>query len=58
MKEFCALRAKSYSYLMDDNSGVRKSKETKKMGNKTSLCWKTTQQTFVGLEDICNTSSV
>ena len=56
MKEFCALRAKSYSYLMDDNSGVRKSKETKKMGNKTSLCWKTTQQTFVGLEDVLKTT--
>ena len=30
MKEFCALRAKKYSYLMDDNSEVKKSKGTKK----------------------------
>ena len=30
MKEFCALRAKTYSYLMDDNSEVKKSKGTKK----------------------------
>ena len=30
MKEFCALRAKIYSYLMDDNSEVKKSKGTKK----------------------------
>ena len=30
MKEFCALRAKSYSYLMDDDSEVKKSKGTKK----------------------------
>ena len=30
MKELCALRAKIYSYLMDDNSDVKKSKETKK----------------------------
>ena len=30
MKEFCSLRAKKYSYLMDDNSEVKKSKETKK----------------------------
>ena len=30
MKEFCALRAKTYSYLMDDNSEVNKSKGTKK----------------------------
>ena len=29
MKEFCALRAKTYSYLMDDNGEVRKSKGTK-----------------------------
>ena len=29
MKEFCALRAKTYLYLMDDNSEVKKSKGTK-----------------------------
>ena len=29
MKEFCALRAKAYSYLMNDNSEVKKSKGTK-----------------------------
>ena len=28
MKEFCAVRAKTYSYLMDDNSEVKKSKGT------------------------------
>ena len=30
MKEFCTLRAKSYSYLMGDDSEVKKSKGTKK----------------------------
>ena len=30
MKEFCAIRAKTYSYLMDDDSEVKKSKGTKK----------------------------
>ena len=30
MKEFCALRAKTCSYLMDDDSAVKKSKGTKK----------------------------
>ena len=30
MKEFCALRVKIYSYLMDDGSEVKKSKGTKK----------------------------
>ena len=27
MKKFCALRAKTYSYLMDDNSEVKNLKE-------------------------------
>ena len=31
MKEFCALRAKTYSYLMDDDSEVKKAKGTKNM---------------------------
>ena len=35
MKEFCALRAKTYLYIMGDNSAVKKSKGTKKMRNKT-----------------------
>ena len=30
MKEFCALRAKTYSYLMDDDSKIKKSKGTKR----------------------------
>ena len=30
MNEFCALKAKAYSYLMDDNSEVKKSKGTRK----------------------------
>ena len=30
IKKFCALRAKTYSYLMDDGSEVKKSKGTKK----------------------------
>ena len=30
MKEFCALRAKTYSYLMDDNREAKKSNGTKK----------------------------
>ena len=30
MKEFCALRAKTYSYIIGDNSEVKKSKGTKK----------------------------
>ena len=30
MKEFCALRAKKYSYLIDDDSEVKKPKGTKK----------------------------
>ena len=30
MKEFCGLRAKTYAYLMDDNSEKKKAKGTKK----------------------------
>ena len=30
MKEFCALRAKTYSFLKGGNSEVKKSKRTKK----------------------------
>ena len=30
MKEFCALRAKTYAYLMDDDIENKKAKETKK----------------------------
>ena len=30
MKEFCTITAKTYSYLLDDNSEVKKSKGTKK----------------------------
>ena len=43
MKEFCALRAKTYSYLMDDNSEVKKSKGTKKCVINVKLCLKTIQ---------------
>ena len=37
MKEFSALRAKTYSYLMDDNSEIKKSKGTKKCVIKREL---------------------
>ena len=37
MKEFCALRAKTYSCLIDDNSEVKKSKGTKKCVIKREL---------------------
>ena len=37
MKEFCSLRAKTYSYLVDDNSEVKKSERTKKCVIKPEL---------------------
>ena len=37
MKEFCTLRAKTYSYLIDDNSEIKKSKRTKKCVIKREL---------------------
>ena len=40
MKEFVALRAKTYSYLMDDDSEHKKSKRNKKVCIKKDLCLK------------------
>ena len=41
MKEFCTLRARTYTYLMGDDSEVKKAKGTKKMYNKTGAYdWK------------------
>ena len=40
IKEFCALRAKTYSYLMDDYSEVKKSKGTKRCVIKRGLMFK------------------
>ena len=37
MKKFCALRAKTYSYLMGDSSEIKKSKGTKKCVLKREL---------------------
>ena len=37
MKEFCALRAKAYAYLMDDGSEKKKAKGTKKCVMKRRL---------------------
>ena len=37
MKEFCALIAKTYSYLIDNNSEIKKSKGTKKCVIKREL---------------------
>ena len=34
MKEFCALRAKTIAYLMDDDSDKKKSQRNKKVQNK------------------------
>ena len=41
IKEFCALRGKTYAYFMGDDSEVKKAKGTKKMCNKTrAYVWK------------------
>ena len=36
MREFVALRTKTYSYLMDDGNSDKKAKGTNKMCNKTN----------------------
>ena len=43
MKEFVGLRAKTYSYLIDDDSEHKKVKGTKKCVIKKDLCLKTIQ---------------
>ena len=40
MKEFCALRAKTYTYLMDDDSEKKKAKGIKKCVIKCRLMFK------------------
>ena len=37
MKEFCALRAKTYAYLLDNDSKIKKAKGTKKTCNKKKI---------------------
>ena len=46
MKEFCALRAKAYSYLMDENSEIKKSKGTKKCAIKRELMFENHKDCF------------
>ena len=41
MKEFCALRAKTYTYLMDDDSENKKTKGIKRCVIKVDSCLKT-----------------
>ena len=40
MKEFVGLRAKTYAYLMDDDTEHKKAKETKKCVIKKELIFK------------------
>ena len=42
-KEFAGPRAKTYAYLMDDNTEHKKAKGTKKCVKKEDLCLKTIQ---------------
>ena len=46
MNEFCTLRAETYSYLMDDNSEVKKSKGTKKCVIKRRLMFENYEQSL------------
>ena len=52
MKEFCALRAKTCSYLIDDNSEVKKSKETKKCVIKPELMFESFRNCLFNCEVI------
>ena len=52
MNEFCPLRAKTYSYLMDDNIEVRKPKGTKIHNKDLSSNDDKRIQTFDKIENI------
>ena len=40
MKEFSGIRAKTWAYLMDDDSEKKKAKGTKKFAIKKNYAWK------------------
>ena len=46
MKEFCAPRGKTYTYLMDDDSGKKKAKWIKKCVIKRRLIWENYKDSF------------
>ena len=46
MKEFCALRAKTYTYIMDDDSEKKKAKGTKKCVIKCRLMFENYKDSF------------
>ena len=50
MKEFCPLRAKAYSYLMDDNIEVKKSKGAKKCVIKQELMFENYKDCFLTIK--------
>ena len=52
MKEFCALTAKKYSYLMDDDSEVKKSKGIKKSVIKQELMFENYKDCFFNVKII------
>ena len=52
MKELCALRAKTYSYLTDDNSEVKKFKGTKKCVIKRRLMFENYKDSLFNNETI------
>ena len=43
MTEFCALRAKAYAYILDDDTGMKKTKDTKKCIVKREITFKIMQ---------------
>ena len=52
MKEFCALRAKTYTYLMDDDSEKEKTKEIKKCVIKRRLMFENYKDSLFNSKNI------
>ena len=54
MIEFCALRAKAYTYRMEDDSGHKKAKGTKKCIIKRELAFKNYKDSLLNNEIVVN----
>ena len=52
MKEFCALRAKAYTYIMDDDSEKKKAKGTKNCVIKCRLMFENYKDSFFNSKTI------
>ena len=58
MTEFCALRAKAYAYKLDDDSELKKAKDTKKCVAKREITFKNYTDALFNNEVIIRTTKI